>query len=72
VSGLAWHSPADLLGDLALAISVGKFVRAGESAHPHYHVIAMTEDRAWIRDIQHGTDHVIPFDRSRAIKDGYE
>jgi hypothetical protein len=42
---------------------VGDAVRTGENFHPHYQVIALTEDRAWIRDTQHGTDHVVPLDR---------
>ena len=37
-------------------------IRTGHNCHPLYRVIAVTADRAWIRDIQHGTDHVIPID----------
>ena len=56
---LAWHSPADLLGELPAEMSVGRF-RTGESAHPHYQLIALSEGRAWIRDVRSGTDHVLP------------
>jgi hypothetical protein len=67
VSALAWHSPADLLGEAIASVSVGDLVRTGENCHPHYHVIALTNDRAWIRDTQQGTDHIVPLDRCRRI-----
>lgn len=67
MSALAWRSPADLRGNTIPQVSAGDVVRTGENFHPHYHVIAVTEDRAWIRDTQHGTDHIIPIDRCRRI-----
>lgn len=66
MSGLAWRSIADASD---VFVAVGDAVVTGENLHPLYRVIAATEDRAWIRDIQHGTDHVIPVDRCRKIKD---
>jgi hypothetical protein len=59
VSNLAWHSPADLLGELAPAISAGTF-QTGEKAHPLYQLIALSDGRAWIRDVRSGTDHILP------------
>jgi len=35
-------------------------VRTGDNAHPLYRVIAVHGDRAWLRDIQYETDHVVP------------
>lgn len=67
MNALAWRSPTDLLGETAPRIMVGDAVRSGENLHPHYHVIALTADRAWIRDTQHGTDHVVPLDRCNRI-----
>ena len=67
MSVLAWRSPADLLGEGMARVSVGDLIRTGENFHPHYHVIAMTDDRAWIRDTQHGTDHIVPIDRCHRI-----
>ena len=67
MSALAWRSPADLRGEGTARVSVGDVVRTGENFHPHYQVIAMTEDRAWIRDTQHGTDHIIALDRCRRV-----
>jgi hypothetical protein len=68
VSALAWRSPSDLLSGTTESISVGDMIGTGENFHPHYHVIAVTEDRAWIRDTQHGTDHIIPIDRCRKVE----
>ena len=67
MSVLAWRSPADLLGETTALVAPGDLIRSGENYHPHYHVVALTEDKAWIRDTQHGTDHVIPIDRCRRI-----
>jgi hypothetical protein len=67
VSGLAWRTPSDLLGESIRGIAIGDLVRTGENFRPHYHVIAITDDRAWIRDTQHGLDHVVPLDRCSKI-----
>ena len=67
MSKLAWHSPADLLGGLAAVIGVGKVLRTGESSHPHYELVAFGEGKAWIRDIQSGTDHFLPTARRRQV-----
>lgn len=67
MSALSWNSPADLRGACSEYVSVGDVVRTGENLHPHYHVIALTADRAWIRDTQYGIDHVVPLDRCRRI-----
>lgn len=48
-------------------MAVGDLVRTGENYHPHYHVIALSQDRAWVRDSQHGVDHVVPRDRCRRL-----
>ncbi|HET9814442.1 MAG TPA: hypothetical protein VFQ33_01645 [Xanthobacteraceae bacterium] len=67
MSAAAWRSPANLLGETVSSVLVGDLVRTGENAHPNFNVIAVTEDRAWIRDTQHGTDHIVPVDRCRRI-----
>ena len=66
MTGLAWRSPEDAPSHLPHA-TVGDIVRTGENFHPHYRVIAVSADRAWIRDIQRGTDHVIPISRCRRL-----
>jgi hypothetical protein len=67
VSGLAWRSLADVRGEPTLPVRVGDLIRTGENFHPDFHVIALTEDRAWIRDTQHGNDHIVPLHRCRRI-----
>ena len=53
MSALLWRSPTNLLGEGTPRPTVGDLVRTGENFHPHYHVIALSEERAWIRDTQH-------------------
>ena len=67
MTALLWRSPADLRGELAPSVGAGDVIRTGENSHPHYQVIALSEDRVWVRDLQHGTDHVIPIERCRKI-----
>jgi hypothetical protein len=67
MSGLAFRSPMQVPGE-ATDVMVGDLVRTGENFHPHYEVIAVTHDRAWIRDTQYGSDHVVPIDRCRRIE----
>jgi hypothetical protein len=59
---LAWRSPFD--GD---ALAVGDVIRTGESLHPHYEVIATSGESAWVRDVQYGTDHIVPLARCTRI-----
>ena len=66
----AWLSPTELRGGAALHVVIGDLVRTGENLHPHFHVIAVTADRAWIRDTQYGADHVVPVNRCRKIQVG--
>lgn len=66
----ALRSPTNLLGGATLHLAVGDVVRTGDNFHPHYHVIAVAEDRAWIRDIQHSVDHIVPIDRCRKVQKG--
>jgi hypothetical protein len=67
VNAVAWRSPTDLTGEATLHVAAGDLVRTGENRHPAYHIIAVSKDRAWIRDTQHGTDHVVPIDHFRKI-----
>jgi hypothetical protein len=67
VSALARKRPNERLGEAGPSIAVGDVIRTGDNFHPHYRVIALTEDRVWIRDTQHGTDHIVPLDRCNRI-----
>jgi len=68
VSGLGWRSLADVRGEPALPVCVCDLVRTSENFHPHYSVIAVADDRVWIRDVQHGTDHVVPIGKCQRIE----
>jgi hypothetical protein len=48
-------------------IAPGDMVRTGEHAYPCYRVIATSDDRAWVRDVQDGTDYVVSLARCRKI-----
>lgn len=67
MSALAWRQPDDDPCDGLLPIEAGDLIRTGSNSHPHYRVIAVSEDRAWIRDVQHGTDHVVRTTRCQRI-----
>lgn len=48
-------------------ISVGDLVRTGENFHPHFTVIAVSGDKAWVRNVQNGVDSLAQLDRCRKI-----
>ena len=48
-------------------IGPGDTIRTGENLYPQYRVIAIAADRAWVRDIQYGTDHIIAIETSRRV-----
>jgi hypothetical protein len=67
VAELPWMWPGELPAETKPPVKIGDVVRVGNNFHPHYHVIALTADRAWIRNTQHGTDDVVPLDRCRRV-----
>ncbi|HEX4709106.1 hypothetical protein [Phenylobacterium sp.] len=48
-------------------ILVGDLVRSGPNLFPHFAVIAVNGDKAWVRDVQNGTDHLALVSRCRKI-----
>lgn len=48
-------------------ISVGDLVRAGPNLFPHFEVLAVHGDKAWVRNVSNGTDHVALVSRCRKI-----
>jgi hypothetical protein len=62
------RSLADFTGNGGPVISIGDKVHTGENRYPHYEVIALSGERAWVRDVQYGTDHVVPIARLTRIK----
>ena len=50
----------DFAGTSTGSPRVGDVVRTGDNLYPHFEIIALSGDRAWVRDVQYGTDHVVP------------
>ena len=49
-------------------IQVGDLVRTGPNLSPHYTVIAVNGDKAWVRNVQNGLDGVTSISRCRKIQ----
>jgi hypothetical protein len=49
-------------------IHPGDLVRTGPNLHPHYEVIAIHGDKAWVRNVQNGLDGVTNVNRCRKIE----
>jgi len=54
-------------GDAISPLQSGDIVRTGTNLHPHYRVIAVSDDRVWVRDIQYGTDHIVTVEQINKI-----
>lgn len=67
MSNLVWRSLADVRREPMLPLDAGDLVRTGENFHPHFRIIAVNDDRAWVREVQHGTDHVVPLGHCRRL-----
>jgi hypothetical protein len=48
-------------------IRVGDLVRTGPNHFPHFVVIAISGDKAWVRNVQNGVDGVAHLIRCRKI-----
>ena len=48
-------------------IQVGDLVRTGPNLYPHYSVIAVNGDKAWVRNVQSGLDGLTSVNRCRKI-----
>ena len=49
-------------------IAAGDLVRSGPNLFPHFEVIAVSGDKAWVRNVQTGADHLAPLARCRKIQ----
>lgn len=67
MNAAAWRSPADLRGEAAPSTAVRDMIRTEGNLHPHYQVIALSEDRIWVVDLPNGTNLVIPIAGHRKI-----
>jgi hypothetical protein len=48
-------------------IQAGDLVRTGPNLFPHFSVIAVHGDKAWVRNVQDGMDGLARLDRCRKI-----
>ncbi|MDB5483122.1 MAG: hypothetical protein JWO83_4175 [Caulobacteraceae bacterium] len=48
-------------------IRPGDLVRCGPNLFPHFEVVAVHGDKAWVRDVQNGIDHLALLSRCRKI-----
>jgi len=53
--------------DYAEDIRAGDIVRSGPNHFPHFEVIAVSGDKAWVRDVQTGADHLAFLSRCRKL-----
>jgi hypothetical protein len=49
-------------------ICVGDLVRSGPNLFPHFEVVAVNGDKAWVRNVQTGADHLALLSRCRKIQ----
>ena len=48
-------------------IAVGDLIRTGPNLFPHFKVVAIHGDKAWVRNTQNGSDALAMLDRCRKI-----
>jgi hypothetical protein len=48
-------------------VRAGDLVRTGPNLYPHFEVIAVHGDKAWLRDIATGVDALTPLSRCRRL-----
>lgn len=48
-------------------IRPGDIVRTGENFHPHYEVLAVHGEKAWVKNVQNGADCLALLSRCRKI-----
>ncbi len=48
-------------------IQAGDMVRTGPNLHPHFTVVAISGDKAWVRNIETGVDGLTAISRCRKI-----
>lgn len=48
-------------------VQSGDLVRTGPNLFPHFTVVAVDGDKAWLRNVQNGMDALAPLNRCRRI-----
>jgi hypothetical protein len=54
--------------DYAEEIRAGDLVRTGPNLFPHFEVVAVHGEKAWVRNVQTGADHLAFVSRCRKIE----
>jgi hypothetical protein len=49
-------------------IRAGDLVRTGSNLFPHFEVIAVNDDKAWVRNMQTGAEHLALLSRCRKLQ----
>jgi len=49
-------------------VHVGDEVVTGRNSGPHYRVLAVVDDKAWIRGLNRGHDHIVSVRRLRTVQ----
>jgi hypothetical protein len=49
-------------------IQAGDLVRTSANLHPHFQVIAVSGDKAWVRNVQDGQDSLTLLNRCRKLE----
>jgi hypothetical protein len=49
-------------------IREGDLVRTGPNLYPHFRVLAVNEDKAWLRNVQSGADSLAFLSRCRRVE----
>lgn len=50
-------------------IQAGDIVRTGVNLYPHFHVVAVHGDKAWVRNVSNGADSLALLSRCRKVDD---
>lgn len=48
-------------------LAVGDLVSTGPNLFPYYRIIAIHDDKAWVRNVESGTDGLAQLDRCRKV-----
>jgi hypothetical protein len=48
-------------------IQAGDLIRTGANLFPHFEVLAVHGDKAWVRNVTNGSDHLAMLSRCRKI-----
>jgi len=53
-------------------IRTGDIVAMGQNHFPHFEVVAISGDKAWVRNVVNGADHLAFVNRCRRLSSAFE